>query len=312
MLDPFAGGGAIPLEAMRLGCETTAIDINPVAWFILKCTLDYPRRLAGTTLPLPDFVRGDRDFMEAFLKAKGFKGKTLARQLEKLGLDVDDGDVELALIDPDSPPYTDLFSADLAWQVRAWGQRVLACVRATLAHRYPTFAEFQALSDDGRPFDSRPLVLLEPDASGETNVGPLNEGLDVVYLKDPRNPRWVAKPTVAYLWARTVRCKGCRATVPLLKTRWLCKKDNKRVLLAMTPNTDRTGVIFGVEAGVPQARGNTAQRRERDKRIGRRHDEPQRRTLSLLPEDHDHGGHPPRRSRRTAGRGDDRRGRGRA
>lgn len=33
------------------------------------------------------------------------------------------------------------------------------------------------------------------------------------------------KPTVAYLWARTVTCKNCRATVPLLKTRWLCKND---------------------------------------------------------------------------------------
>lgn len=31
VLDPFAGGGAIPLEAMRLGCEATAVDINPVA-----------------------------------------------------------------------------------------------------------------------------------------------------------------------------------------------------------------------------------------------------------------------------------------
>ena len=38
VLDPFAGGGAIPLEAMRLGCDVTAMDINPVAWFILKCT----------------------------------------------------------------------------------------------------------------------------------------------------------------------------------------------------------------------------------------------------------------------------------
>ncbi len=47
VLDPFAGGGAIPLEAMRLGCEATAIDINPVAWFILKCTLEYPQKLAG-------------------------------------------------------------------------------------------------------------------------------------------------------------------------------------------------------------------------------------------------------------------------
>ena len=57
MLDPFAGGGAIPLEAMRLGCEATAVDINPVAWFLLKCTLDYPRRLAGQTRPLPAFAR---------------------------------------------------------------------------------------------------------------------------------------------------------------------------------------------------------------------------------------------------------------
>lgn len=195
MLDPFAGGGAIPLEAMRLGCEATAIDINPVAWFILKCTLDYPRRLAGRALPLPDFVRGDRDFMEAFLKARGFKGRTLARQLEELGLADDGGEVELALLDHDPTPDANLFTADLGWQVRAWGRRVLARARAVLAHRYPTFAEFQALAPGGRPFERRPLALLEPDASGETDAGPLNEEFDAVYLKDPRNPRWVAKPT---------------------------------------------------------------------------------------------------------------------
>ena len=69
VLDPFAGGGAIPLEAMRLGCEVTAIDINPVAWFILKCTLEYPQKLAGKTQPLPDFILEDDEFMEAFYKA---------------------------------------------------------------------------------------------------------------------------------------------------------------------------------------------------------------------------------------------------
>jgi adenine-specific DNA methylase len=76
------------------------------------------------------------------------------------------------------------------------------------------------------------------------------------------------KPTVAYLWARTVTCKNCRATVPLLKTRWLCKNDRKRVVLAMEPNADRTGVVFGVQADVPRAEGNMAQRREHDKRLG--------------------------------------------
>ncbi len=44
VLDCFAGGGAIPLEALRLGCETYALDYNPVAVLILKCVLEYPQR----------------------------------------------------------------------------------------------------------------------------------------------------------------------------------------------------------------------------------------------------------------------------
>lgn len=45
VLDPFAGGGSIPLEALRVGCETFASDLNPVACLILKVMLeDIPRR----------------------------------------------------------------------------------------------------------------------------------------------------------------------------------------------------------------------------------------------------------------------------
>lgn len=44
VVDPFAGGGSIPLEALRLGCETFASDLNPVACLILKTMLeDIPR-----------------------------------------------------------------------------------------------------------------------------------------------------------------------------------------------------------------------------------------------------------------------------
>jgi putative DNA methylase len=44
VLDPFAGGGSIPLEALRLGCEAFASDLNPVACLILKVMLeDIPR-----------------------------------------------------------------------------------------------------------------------------------------------------------------------------------------------------------------------------------------------------------------------------
>ncbi len=44
VVDPFAGGGSIPLEALRLGCETFASDLNPVACLILRVMLeDIPR-----------------------------------------------------------------------------------------------------------------------------------------------------------------------------------------------------------------------------------------------------------------------------
>ena len=263
VLDPFAGGGAIPLEAMRLGCDVTAIDINPVAWFILKCTLDYPRELSRDTRPLPEFALRDGDFMTAFLKGKGFKGRALLRELQELGLGDGREPAEPRLVD-----FGPALQADLAWQIRAWGRRVLAEARRRLASRYPTYAEFRPLKPGGKPFRPRPAALLTPDAQGRTDVNALNAEFDAVYLKDLRKPRWVALPTVAYLWARTARCKSCRATVPLLKTRWLAKKDAKRVLLTMAANEDGNGVVFGVETDAPRGPGNAARRREHDRRVG--------------------------------------------
>jgi putative DNA methylase len=51
VLDMFAGGGAIPLEALRLGCEAYALDLNPVAHIIQLCTLVYPQKFGK---PDPD------------------------------------------------------------------------------------------------------------------------------------------------------------------------------------------------------------------------------------------------------------------
>ena len=48
VVDPFAGGGSIPLEALRLGCDAFASDLNPVACLILKVMLeDIPRHGPG-------------------------------------------------------------------------------------------------------------------------------------------------------------------------------------------------------------------------------------------------------------------------
>ena len=44
VLDSFAGGGSIPLEAIRLGCKAVAHDYNPVAYLILRATCQFPQR----------------------------------------------------------------------------------------------------------------------------------------------------------------------------------------------------------------------------------------------------------------------------
>jgi len=263
VLDPFAGGGAIPLEAMRLGCEATASDINPVAWFILKCTLEYPQKLAGQKRPLPAFVVNNRVFMEAFLKAQGIKGAELKKLLERLSLAKDAQGVFEQMADHGGLP-----DADLAWHVRAWGQWVLGAARRELARFYPVYADFEPLEKDKKSYEQRSMQLVPMSDDGTHNIAALNSELSTDYLAAKANPRWVCKPTVAYIWARTVRCKNCRATIPLLKTCWLCKKDGKRALLKVEPRNDGTGVSFAVETNVPARGGNAAQRRESDRSLG--------------------------------------------
>ncbi|WP_427913951.1 DUF1156 domain-containing protein [Ramlibacter sp. MMS24-I3-19] len=253
---------------MRLGCEVTAVDINPVAWLILKCTLEYPQKFAGQRKRLPEFALADTEFMTAYLKAKGLQPADIAQYVGCMGRTTPDrqqGDLfaRLHLTEED-------LEADLAWHVRAWGLWVLKQARTHLAHFYPTYAEYCRLKPYARvELDTdEPLKLVPVSDDGEPQIDLLNAGFDRTYLESEANPRWIAKPTVAYLWARTVKCKACRATVPLLKTRWLVKKDNKRVLLTMTPNSERTGVVFGLDRNAKVVGGNAAQKRESDKRQG--------------------------------------------
>lgn len=58
ILDPFAGGGSIPLEAQRLGLEAHASDLNPVAVLINKALIEIPPLFAGRPPVHPDAATG--------------------------------------------------------------------------------------------------------------------------------------------------------------------------------------------------------------------------------------------------------------
>ncbi len=108
LLDPFAGGGAIPLEALRLGCEVEASDLNPVAVLILKGTVEYPQKYGQPdSRPVPDYIR------EAARQASRQTSFT-------------DGDLVAA--------YR---KNPLATDVRYWGNWMLERAREELAEFYP-------------------------------------------------------------------------------------------------------------------------------------------------------------------------------
>ena len=66
--DPFAGGGALPLEAQRLGLEAHASDLNPVAVLINKAMIEIPPKFAGKP-PVNPEARANKD-----LVAREWKG----------------------------------------------------------------------------------------------------------------------------------------------------------------------------------------------------------------------------------------------
>ena len=107
LLDPFAGGGAIPLEGLRLGCEVEASDLNPVAVLILKGTLEYPQQYAQQdSRPVPDYIRA----AEVTGPQSGLVEGDLSAEYRR------------------NP---------LAADVRYWGNQVLECARKELAEFYP-------------------------------------------------------------------------------------------------------------------------------------------------------------------------------
>ena len=92
VVDPFAGGGSIPLEALRLGCEAFATDLNPVACLILKVMLEDIPRYRSKKIEVKSQNRGE-------VEADG-----LADALRVVGKDIKEGaEKELAELYPKDP-----------------------------------------------------------------------------------------------------------------------------------------------------------------------------------------------------------------
>jgi putative DNA methylase len=112
--DPFAGGGTLPLEAQRLGLESFASDLNPVAVLICKAMIEIPPKFAGKPPVSPDVRKDKKLFKNEWSGAHGlaedvrYYGRWMRDEAEKrIGLLYPNVEitVEMAKERPDLKPY---------------------------------------------------------------------------------------------------------------------------------------------------------------------------------------------------------------
>ena len=83
--DPFAGGGALPLEAQRLGLEAHASDLNPVAVLINKAMVEIPPKFAGRPPVNPEARQGGSSAKAALIERDWTGAQGLAEDVRYYG-----------------------------------------------------------------------------------------------------------------------------------------------------------------------------------------------------------------------------------
>jgi len=234
VLDPFGGGGAIPLEALRLGCEVYSNDYNPVAVLIQKCTLEYPQKYGKK-------VKRKKKIEGSFLEVEE-EVNPLLEDVKKWGSWVlEEAKKEIGKFYPEDKDLP-------APRPNAYWVYVLKCKDNSfyigqtdnIPRRLGEHNKGEVSWTKSRlPVE---LIHFEEFKTREKAVKreqDLKTGFGCKRLKREYNAGQLAARQaggsipVGYIWARTLPCQNpsCGAEIPLMRQFWLAKKANKKVAL---------------------------------------------------------------------------------
>ena len=162
--DPFAGGGSIPLEAQRLGLESHASDLNPVAVLINKAMIEIPPRFAGKPPVNPESRRG-RGSTEAWWKGAAglaedvrYYGKWIRDEADKrIGHLYPKAEItaEMAHERPDLKPYVGRKLTVIAW---LWARTVKSPNPAFAHVEVPLASTFVLSTKKGKEAYVEPVI----------------------------------------------------------------------------------------------------------------------------------------------------------
>ena len=162
--DPFAGGGALPLEAQRLGLEAYASDLNPVAVLINKAMIEIPPKFAGKPPVNPEARRDKSLFAREWKGAQGlaedvrYYGRWMRDEAEKrIGhlypkIEITE---EMAKERPDLKPYVGRKLTVIAW---LWARTVKSPNPAFAQVDVPLASTFMLSTKAGKEAYVEPVI----------------------------------------------------------------------------------------------------------------------------------------------------------
>ena len=162
--DPFAGGGAIPLEAQRLGLEAHASDLNPVAVLIDKALIELPPRYAGKSPVNPEVRSGKGSVGAVWKGASGlaedvrYYGKWMRDEAKmRIGHLYPKVDVTAAMARerPDLKPYVGRKLTVIAW---LWARTVKSPNPAFADVDVPLTSTFELSTKKGKEAYVEPVI----------------------------------------------------------------------------------------------------------------------------------------------------------
>ena len=162
--DPFAGGGALPLEAQRLGLESYASDLNPVAVLINKAMIEIPPRFAGKAPVNPEVRANQRDRLTTWRGAQGLAedvrhyGQWMRNEAEqRIGHLYPKVEVtaEMAKDRPDLKPYVGKQLTVIAW---LWARTVKSPNPAFANVDVPLASTFMLSTKPGKEAYVEPVI----------------------------------------------------------------------------------------------------------------------------------------------------------
>ncbi len=196
ILDPFAGGGSIPLEAQRLGLEAHASDLNPVAVLINKALIEIPPKWAGQ----PPVFPGAVDTKMTWPKATG-----LAEDVRRYGEWMrDEAEKRIGHLYPKATLSDGTKANVIAW---IWARTVI-CPNPACGIEMPLVRSWWLGKKKGKEAYVVPKILTDPDGTQavEFNIG--------------HDPKFAPKADTDGTVSRNgARCIACATAVPLTYVR---------------------------------------------------------------------------------------------